>query len=192
MSNETAAAVTDVILCAGTFLLGLKIGPVRARQTWMAFFHSLALAAALGALYHGIESFHTPQFWGIVSCVSTASAFLFLAASACATRPYWTFLAWLWPIMGIFGFLLGGALAPMPFYYISIVAGLCTVGSAVLLQRAPSKYARNWIYMGLGLTVLGLVVQKISTGQGLMSGNSLFHILQLAGNILIWNGARNT
>jgi hypothetical protein len=192
MSNETAAAITDIALCMGTFALALKIGPVRCQRTWSAFFFALAAAAGLGALYHGVERFHTPQFWGIVSCMSTASAFLFLAACACATRPQWLFLSWLWPLMGIAGILLGGVLAPLPFYYISIVALMCTLGAALLLQKAPSAAVRKWIYSGIGITIFGLVIQKISSGEGLFSGNSLFHLLQLAGNWMIWTGARKT
>ncbi len=190
MTNELAATLTDVLLAWATFVMGLTVGKRKSLYTWSAFFLMLGLAAGLGAIFHGTSKFHTPEFWVLVSCTSTASSFLFLAACLCVYRPEWFFLSWLWPAFGLAGILLGGILAPMPFWYISVVTGIITFFSTVLIKSSPSKESRNLIYAGIIATMLGLVAQKITNFDGICSHNSLFHLLQLAGNFLFWLGAK--
>lgn len=192
MTTESAAAVTDIALSAGTFFLGLTVGKRKTFRTWTALFICMGLASALGSIFHGFERFHTSNFWPVVATTATASAFLFLAANITLAKPNWPWIQWLWPLMGLAGILLGGLLANMPFYYISIVGGICIVASILVLQKAANKSARNFIYIGMAITVLGLFIQKAWHGDGLSSNNALYHLLQLAGNISFWMGARRT
>jgi hypothetical protein len=190
MSQETATAISDIALSLGTFALALTVGQQKTFRTWTALFFMLALAAALGAVYRGVGKFHTKEFWVLVSTTTVSSAFLFLSACLCVARPNWKWLHWLWPLAGTAGLLLGGQLAPFPFWYLSIVSGICLFLSLLVLQKSPSRTARNWIYCGIIATILGLVVQKTTHIEGILSHNSLFHFLQLAGNVFFWVGAR--
>jgi len=192
MDTETATAVTDVALSAGTFILGFTVGEQKTYRTWTALFITLALAAALGALYHGVDKFHIPAIWILVSSASVASGFLFLAACLCVTRPQWKWLHWLWPLWGIVGILVGGLISSYPFFYISAASGVCILISMVVLLKAPTKLARNWIYAGIAVTIFGLVVQETTNFEGLLSRNALFHELQLIGNFFLWIGARKS
>jgi len=190
MSTESASALTDILLAAGTLALGTTVGQIKTYRSWMAFFMTLAFASGMGAIYHGGDRFHTHEFWVLVSTSATAASFLFLSACLVIAKPQWTWLHWLWPAFGIAGLLLGGLLAPFPFYYISWVALLCIVGSLAILARSPSSRSVKWIYSGMALSALGFVVQKATHMEGLMGPNSLFHLLLLAGNACLWKGAR--
>jgi hypothetical protein len=185
MSSELTAAISDVVLSVGTFVLGMNIGKRKASRTWTALFLNLAFASALGALYHGLGQFHTREFYAIVAALSTSSAFLFLSAVLTMTRPSSSWLPWLWPILGAVGLLVGGVLSEFPFWSISIVSGLCLLYSVFLLARAPASKARKWIYFGVALTIIALVIQKTV-------GNGAFHYTQLCANFLFWIGARHT
>jgi hypothetical protein len=192
MDKETATAFTDILLGFGTIGLGLSVGPRKSAKTWMALFITLGLAALFGAIYHGTNRFHTPEFWVLVSCTSVASAFLLLASCLSATKPNWPVLTWLWPAMGGLGVLVGGLLAPLPFFYISIVSGICVLTSALVLQKAPSPKVKRWIYAGMVVTLSGFILREITHFGGLFSPNALFHMLQLVGNYFFWKGARHT
>jgi hypothetical protein len=192
MTADTATTLTDVVLAAGTFALGLKVQPCRGQRTWSAFFILLAVAAASGAVYHGTVRFHTHEFWTLVATTSTSSAFMFFAACACVAKPSWKWLTWTWPIFAVVGLLVGGLLAPAPFWYISVAAGVCMLMALLILPYAPSKKARNWIYAGVAASICGLLAQRFVSGDGLLSHDAVFHELQLIGNFLIWKGAKNS
>ncbi|MDZ4676264.1 MAG: hypothetical protein SGI74_02040 [Oligoflexia bacterium] len=192
MDNETATALTDVILSFGTIALGLTVGPRKFKHLWMAFFIMLSIAALLGAIYHGTVQFHTPSFWILVSISSVTSAFLLLAACISVTKPNLPWLNIFWPVLGFIGILIGGLVAPLPFIYISIVSGFCLITAALTLTKAPASKARSWIYTGMAVTIFGLVIREVTNFDGLLSRNALFHLIQLAGNFLFWKGARKT
>lgn len=192
MTTETATAISDVLLSAGTFGLGLTVGPKKNYRAWSALFITMAIAAALGAIYHGMIRYHTREFWTCVAISSTASGFLFLGASICSVKPQWTWLHWMWPLMALVGLLVGGLLAPYPFWTISAVSGLCMVAAVFILKKAPSASARKWIYFGVATIVLGLGAQQFGESEGPMNHNVVFHYLQLLGNTFIWMGARRT
>jgi hypothetical protein len=185
VSSETATYLSDIVLAAGTFFLGMTVGPRKNARTWTALFVMLALSAGFGAIYHGTLRFHSPEFWVLVSTTAVASAFLFLAASLTIAQPHWKWLGWLWPMLGLGGFLLGGLLSHFPFYYISIVSGICLILSVFALIGSPLTQARNWLFLGIAVTIAALVCQKFAN-------NAAFHFLQLAANMCFWMGARRT
>ncbi len=192
MSQEFASMITDIILCAGTFLLGVKVKTSKAPHTWRTFFFALAAAAGLGALYHGIERFHVPTFWVLVSAATMCSSFLFLAACACLSRPTWRWLGWMWPLVGFLGVITGTLLSSQPFFILAVVSTVLIFISLYILQGAPSKECRQWIMLGIGITILGFVVQKVTNFDGLFSHNALFHEFQLLGNYFIWLGVKKS
>jgi hypothetical protein len=190
MSAETATAISDVILCGGTLYMGLNVGSRPTARTWSATFIALSLAAGLGALYHGVSTFHTPQFWVLVACSSVASAFLFFASCMSLAKPSWKPLNMLWPLMIVAGVLVGGVLASYPFWSISLVAGAATILSCFLIRNASNKKSRDTIYLGVGLTILGLVAQKVLPANVDFNNNVMFHLLQFLGNFMFWRAAR--
>ena len=183
--SDFAVALSDVILSVGTFVFGMTIKPTSRSKIWTVLFSLLSLAAGLGAIYHGLNRFHTREFWVLVSTTTTASAFLFLSAVLTMYKPQSKIFAWWWPLFGLAGLLVGGILSPFPFWYISAVSGVCLLISILLLIRSPQKSARNWILIGIALTLIGLVLQKTS-------GNVVFHYVQLAANGCFWLGAKRT
>ena len=182
---EFAVALSDVILSVGTFILGMTLKRRSHSKIWTALFVLLSLAAGLGAIYHGLDRFHTREFWVLVSTMTTSSAFLFLSAILTVYKPQSKIFGWWWPIFGLAGLLLGGILSPFPFWYISVVSGVCLLISILLLTKSPLKSARNWIFIGIGVTLLGLVLQKTA-------GNTIFHYVQLTANGCFWLGAKRT
>lgn len=186
MSNELAAAVTDAFLFAATIFFAIEL---RSRnQLWAAVFFSLAMAALLGSLFHGIGMFHSQGFWTLVSAFAVASAFLFLMACISITYPR-AYIKKAWPLVGLAGFLLGVGLSTYPFYVISMVSGVCLILAALVLHKAKTR-ARKWIWIGMILTVIGLICQKFVHGQGLASPNAIFHYFQILANYFFWSGAK--
>jgi hypothetical protein len=185
VNSDFAVALSDIILAFGTFVLGMLLKRKKTSQVWVVLFIILAFSAGLGAIYHGLIKFHTREFWVLVSTSATASAFLFLAAVLTVHKPQSKIFSWSWPLIGLAGLLLGGILSPFPFWYISVVSGICLLVSVLLLLNSSPTTARNWIFIGIGITVLALVLQKLA-------GNTIFHYTQLAANLCFWLGAKRT
>jgi len=183
VKNEFAVALSDIILSGGTFSMAMLLKKRAHSKIWSVLFVLLALAAGLGAIYHGLQRFHTREFWVLVSTTTTASAFLFLSATLTVYKPQSKIFANVWPILAVAGLLLGGILSPFPFWYISVASGVCLLLSVLLLAKSPLKTARNWMFSGISLTILGLVLQKTV-------GNAVFHYVQLGANFCFWLGAR--
>ena len=192
MTDETATALSDFVLSGGTFLLALTVKSKRAQKTWQALLGALALASALGAIYHGPVRFHTGEFWVLVSASSVASGFLFLAVCGCITKPDWKWVGWLWPLCALAGVLVGAMISRYPFYFISIINSICILVGAMILRDAPIPKARSWIYMGILCTFVGFLAQRFTTGTGFFNHNALFHWFQLGANFMFWRGAKHT
>lgn len=190
MSAEFATAVSDVILSLGTLFLTLKFKGGRGRTAWRAFFFALAASAGFGALYHGMENFKAPSFWVLVSAASMTSSFLFFAACAISGKPSWRWLSWSWPFFALGGIVAGVALSTSPFWMITASSTVIIFASLYVLQGSPSKECRQWIMLGIGVTILGFIVQMIFPKEGALNNNVLFHFFQLAGNFCLWFGAK--
>jgi hypothetical protein len=189
MSNEFATSLTDILLCVGTFLLALNVKSTKAKNTWRSVFIALAAAAGFGAIYHGTEKFQVHEFWVLISASTMISSFLFFAACSVVARPTWKWLDWLWPLYGFVGLLTGVLLSSKPFWVLSFVSGGLIILSVIILQKCNPKEVRGWIVAGVGVSILGFLVQKFTNFDGILSHNSLFHLFQLTGNYLIWRGA---
>lgn len=192
MSNEEATALTDFILAAGTFYFAFTVGPRKSQRAWSTLFLAMGMAALFGGIFHGIPAFHTPPIWTLVAGFTVASGFLFLSCCISLFRPNWNILHWLWPVFGVLGLLLGLVMAELPFSILSIPNGICLALGAWILKRAPEPMARKWIYRGLIAIVIGLVMQIIVPFEGLLYKNAVFHYFQLAGNFMLWRGARSS
>ena len=192
MNSATAAAITDIVLSAGTIALAVTVGDGKPARTWRAAFVAMSIAAALGVVYHGTERFHTAEFWMLVSGSVVASALLFVGACAAVGRPVWTSSNWFWPSLGATGILLVTLLAPLSLDDLIITGGGCLLLSAFLVTSAASRTARNFIYSGMAVTVLGFVISSRAQLDGIVSRNALLHLAQLTGNVFYWVGARRT
>jgi hypothetical protein len=182
--SETATAISDVFLAGGTFALGMLIPSKPNSKTWVALFVTLALSAACGALFHGTIRCHTPAFWVIVTATAVASAFLFLASSLTVAFPSKKEFNWLWPAFTLVGILIGSLISQQPFYFVSIASAPCLALSVFVLTKSPKHKARNWIYIGVALTVAALISQTLFN-------NVVFHYTQLGANFCFWRGARS-
>ena len=189
LTAELGIALSDVILCLGTFWLGLKFRGVRGPHTWRSFFFALSTAAGVGALYHGFSRFHEPSFWVLVSVASMTASFLFFAACSLSGKPNWKWLTLLWPLYGLLGIITGTMLATYPFWMITAVSLILIFLSIYVLQGNPHKECRQNIIRGLGITIIGFVAQKFISKEGFINNNVIFHLLQLTGNYFIWRGA---
>src|SRR5262249_39644162 len=149
-----------------------------------ALFFTLFVAAGLGALYHGVERFHDPSFWVLVSAASMTGSFLFFAACSIVSRPQWKWLSALWPIYGILGLIIGTLLSTWPFWTITLASTILIFLSLYVLQGSPSKQCRQRIFLGVGVTLIGFIIQKLGPAEGVFNRNVLFHGCQLLGNYL--------
>lgn len=191
MTAEGWTALSDVVLGVGTFALAFSLKPETPfLRTWMALFIALAGSAFFGALYHGIDSLKNQNIWTLTSSTSTASIFLFFMTAVCMTRPAWAWLAGAWPIAAMFGFVVGGMIAHGPFYYVSIVAGVMSLAAAIVLRWSPLAVTRGWIYTGLVITVVGLILQARLGKEGIFNNNVIFHIFQFIANLCFFFAAR--
>jgi len=192
MSGETWTAASDVVLAGGTlslaFLTEFKKPPFL--RTWLSLFITLALAAAFGAFYHGFDSLRIQSMWTLTSAASTASIFAFLTCCICLAKPDWQWLGSLWPLTGLFGFITGAMLAGGPFWHVSLTAGVVSLIGAFLLTYSPLKESARWIWVGLAVTILGLLSQKaLPHRDDFMNNNVIFHLLQVVGNVCFYRAA---
>ncbi len=191
MTNEAATALTDILLACVSLFFAINLSRVPNKAPWVTLFISVALASAFGALFHGVPALHMPEIWTIVSGTTVMSGFTFLACSISLWKPQSKFLFWLWPLLSALGAILGLVMAGLPFPVLSIPNGLCIAGGAWLLKKSPYPQVRKEIYIGLGLIVIGLVLQQLIPFEGLLYKNAVFHYFQIAGNYFLWRGARH-
>jgi len=190
MDAESAAAGTDVVLAGVTAVLGGSLIAAPARRGWAALFGWMAVSAALGAAYHGVDAWRTDALWRVVSGFALATGPAFLWACVTPASRWWRERSRSWPAWTAAGFAVGVALAGFRFYWVSAVAGACVLAAAVAIARTGRRDYRVRVYAGILITAVGLVVQAVLSGPGPWSGNAVFHVVQIAANVAFWSAAR--
>jgi hypothetical protein len=200
---ELATAATDAVLgllafvCAWGLLALADRDPYKAR-VWAAAFGLLGLASALGVVQHGLQT--SPAMQELVIHVRDLTLALTIALFVDG--------AWLdrWGVRGasrILPLLLPVALAffaitfifPttfLPFIVYETVAMLFALGIyiSLALTRRPGA---GLMTAGILVTILAAVVQVSSLAVDViwrLDHNSLFHLIQMMGVVLLFSGVR--
>ena len=190
MDVETAAALTDGILAAMTAALAVTLARVPARRGWAALFALMTVSAALGGLYHGFEALRTDRLWIVISGLALATGPAFLWACVLPADPSWKRRPGAWRWSTVAGFVVGGLIADLRFVWVSAGVGACVLLAAALIARTDRRAYRDRVYAGILVMAVGIVAQATLTGDGLLSGNALFHEIQIAANVLFFAAAR--
>lgn len=200
---ELATAITDAVLgllalvCAGGLLAVAQRDPWKARM-WAAAFGLLALASAFGVVQHGLQTSTTVHNLAIHARDLALALLIALFVDG----------AWLdrWSAKGarrILPLLVLVALAffaitfvfPstfLPFIIYEAVAMLFALGlyGSLAFARRPGA---GLITAGIVVTILAAVVQVSSLAVDViwrLDHNSLFHLVQMVGVILLFTGLR--
>jgi predicted membrane channel-forming protein YqfA (hemolysin III family) len=106
-------------------------------------------------------------------------------------KPQLKWLKLAWPGAVLLGLVVGALIAQGPFFYVSIVAGVVSLLSAIVVKSSKDEKARFWIWAGLMVTIGGLVFQKVLKTEGALNNNVVFHIMQLVGNFCFYQSAKS-
>lgn len=201
--REPATFWTDCLLaaCSGWLAWSLaRSGPTShapATLWWIGAFTASAIAAAAGAIHHGLGHELHPsanqRLWQftLLSLVGTGFCLLQVAAHLALAGPV---LLSAQIAAGLVALGFGAAALRIDKFSAAIGAyglGLTAVTSAAILTR--HHYASVhwfWIVAGFGLSVAAAVVQHFRIGCGpRFNHNDLYHVVQLAAQGCFYLGA---
>ena len=158
----------------------------RAQRLWAVAFLAGATAALAGGAVHGFAASLTPVahdvLWKTVLVGIGLAGSLIFAGAVLAT------LGGRWQTV-----LLAGAAGQLAVYLalvsvsndVRLAVGNGAVTILALLALAPTTASHHprrlsWILLALGLTAVGLVVQRSGLAAGLLNHNDICHVLQTA------------
>jgi hypothetical protein len=195
MIAEPTTAITDYVLSAVTAALAWRLfrrrQGQRARELWAVGFVALALTALLGGTYHG---FGIAALWPPTLLLAGVASFGMLAGSVMAT----TTGALRRAVLGVAALkvvaYVAWTIGHDDFIAVVLDSGLAMAGVAVMHARPALRghdRAARAMLGGVAVSVLGVLVQASGfTLHRHVNHNDLFHVIQLAGTILFYAGAR--
>ncbi len=196
---STSTMLTDYALAIVTAVLGVLLirrqggGPTARMWGWA--FVALALAGVLGGTWHGFEDTIDAATLALIWLLNEWCIGLFgvgvtsatiLAAFTGSTRrvllalvalAFVVFAVWAWG-HDSFRYVLVYSLAVMVF----------VIG--VHLTRLRRLTATPWIVAGIGVSAAASAAQASAIALGPLDHNDIFHLIQLAAMLLLFNGAR--
>ena len=185
--NEPTTVITDYLLgvVAAWVAVLLFRSPQRSQRFWALAFAALALGAFLGGSWHGFA--RSAALWKATVVTVGVTSFGMLAGSAVATLTSTTRLA-----------VLTGAAAKLVLYltwmrdHDEFIYVVLDTGSALLAVAALHVWKWNAMMLaGVAVSVLAGIAQ--ASGIRLhehFNHNDLYHLIQIAGVILLYRGAR--
>jgi len=199
---ERVTAWTDVLmgLLAGFIAFQLPQIPGFKFTVWAWAFALLTLSSFLGATAHGYEMARktNDRLWmpinlslGLVLGLFVVGALFDLSGEAIARMVL--------PIMLVigFGFFLVTVWKPgtfMTFIAYEAVAMLFALGVYVYLLFTSSLAGAGWMVTGVMVTIIAAAVQATGkAGKGIFwyfDNNGIFHLIQMAGMVLLWMGLK--
>jgi hypothetical protein len=192
---EPTTALTDYALAAVSAVLGWSLfrrrDGQRARTLWALAFAALALTALVGGTYHG---FAIATLWPVTVALGGVIAFAMLTGSAMATTTgrvrraiiaaaavqLIVFLVWTRGHDDFSAIILDSGVA--------LLAVAALHAPAALIGRDATARA---IVAGVVLAIVGAAIQ--ASGVSLhrhFNHNDLFHVVQIAGALTFYRGAR--
>ena len=197
--SETTTMLTDYALAVVTAVLGAMLIR-RGRQAlpvriWGWAFVALAVAGLIGGTWHGLRGSAAPgplawlwmfNEWAIGLFGFGAAAATILAAFThgdrrvlltIATVGFLVFLAWTW---GHDRFSAVLTLDVVVMVFVLFIHGTA-------LRNRP---ASPWIVAGIAVSAVAAVSQTSDFVIGPLNHNDIFHLIQLAGMVLLFEGAR--
>lgn len=182
--NEPTTVLTDYVLgaVAGWTAFRLLRDKDRARFLWGIAFAGLALGAFLGGTWHGFV--HSDLLWKATLLSVGVASFGMVAGSALATMSSRTL-----PVLATIK--LAAYIGWMLFHDEFIYTVLDT-GIALLVVAALHLWKWNGpILAGVAVSVIaGLVQASGFTVHAHFNHNDLYHLVQIAGVVLLYHGAK--
>ena len=202
---ELGTAVTNIPLAVTSLIAVVLLRRRRSVHTfkawlWIGVFGSLAIAASLGVIVHGLE----PQYgtdkllWHPLNAALALMLACFAAGAvldrwgACAARR--TLPGWLFLSAGFFLYTTFMTESFLPFdIYEGIIMVFCLGIYAPLAFQ--SRFAgAAWMAGGVAITILAAVVQAAGLGHFTLvvafDHNAVFHLVQLPGLVCLLIGLR--
>lgn len=197
---ERVTSFTDVLMGLLAAFVAYQVSHLTGFRAdlWAWVFGLLALSSLLGAAAHGFEMKKTTNdhLWalinlslGLVIALFVVAALFDLSGEDFARRSLPLLLA-----VG-FGFFLVTLWKPgtfMTFIIYEAVGMLFALGVYVYLFFTSALAGTGWMVAGVFVTIIAAAVQATGkAGKGIFwyfDGNGVFHIIQMAGLVLLWMG----
>lgn len=199
--TEPATLLTDYLMAALALAWFWRLAAGRgltALDDWRRVFGWLALSSFLGGTFHGFQAMLTvpvlEALWrSTMASAALASLFLLRAGAgqfSAAGWSGWRHLALLKALIA----LVTGQIWPV-FLVVLVDSGISLLLVGVLALRGWDRAwdARAMFLAGLGLFVVGGTVQAVGFApHPAFNHNDLFHVIQILGNWMFYQCARET
>lgn len=204
IQTELTTAATDALLgivCVAIVWWLAAVRPSWARHVWIAVFTLMAAASFLGAVAHGfdLDARVRGLLWQPLYLSLGVTIALFVVAAVHDWRGEATARALLpWAAAAGVGFYLvtavlsGAFMVFIAYEAIAMITALAIYGALVAAGTLPGA---AWIAAGIAISVLAAIVQAttLSMRVGVVfDHNGLFHLVQIAGAIVLAAGVRVT
>ena len=199
---ERITSFTDVLMGLLAAFVAYQVSRLTGFRAdlWAWVFGLLAFSSLLGAAAHGFEMTKTTndRLWALINLSLGLVIALFVVAALFdlsgeqVARTLLPFML----VVG-FGFFLVTLWKPgtfMTFIVYEAVGMLFALGAYVYLFFTSALAGTGWMVAGVFVTIVAAAVQATGkAGKGIVwyfDGNGVFHIIQMAGLVLLWLGLK--
>jgi hypothetical protein len=182
--SEPTTVITDYLLGAvATWVSVLLLkNPQRSQRFWALAFAALAAGAFLGGTWHGFM--HSELLWKAAVLSVGVASFGMVAGSAVATMKS--------SILPILAAIKLAAYIGWMLFHDEFIYAVLDTGIALLAVAALHLWKWNGrILAGVGLSAIaGLVQASGFTLHEHFNHNDLYHLIQIAGVVVLYQGAK--
>lgn len=197
---EPTTAITDWILAGLVIALAIRLRAVPRQRTvryWQWAFIFTALGAFAAGVFHAVVGQTTAKvlttLWkGSAFALGLAVFFMLLATAAGRLSTRSARILMIFAAVQLVVYTLWTARHDDFLSVISNYAlGMAIVAAVNLVTYSRNPESARWIVAGIAVTALGSVVQALQIAPHRhFNHNDLFHVIQMAGMILLYRGAR--